>query len=543
MKRRDFLRLSAAVAGGSLLPQCSFRRDPQLNETGIAHILPTVSHERILLKVSFHAPTDGTPQLGIDGRTVTGVRTDSGGRFWSFDVDQLQASQRYELTLSDAGGRVLHGPWALSTFPSPRARPATARLLVFTCAGGHEALRDYSSPRLEPIFQSTLVRTRLLERGLAFQPDAVLANGDHVYWDLRSSSSRGLGRSPFAWWVAGRFERGRAVIGTENETVLHRAVGPQIADLYGTRCQSVPMFFVRDDHDYFENDEATEELVTFPPDAFMLRLARATQHMYYPEFLPDVARPSDLPGASAPDRPPLVSESFGTLRFGTLLEVLMYDCRGFVSLSGESAGFVPPPAERWIIQRMAAPEVDHVVNMPSTPPGWSAGKWLEWYPDLLDESGRLVTSPPKLHWQPGWQTQHDRLLSAASGMAGRIPLFLGGDLHCIAAGTIARSGTQDWSGNPVVSILPGSLGTSTRGWPSSFRGIGATPPSGLEVEETIAPIEENGFCLVDFTPEEVEVRFFRWHPSQGVDAIATLEPFHRLRLTRPPADRAAAQMG
>jgi hypothetical protein len=47
---------------------------------------------------------------------------------------------------------------------------------------------------------------------------------------------------------------------------------------------------------------------------------------------------------------------------------------------------------------------------------------------------------------------------------------------------------------------------------------------------------------VDFTPEEVEVRFFRWHPSQGVDAIATLEPFHRLRLTRPTADRATARM-
>jgi len=28
------------------------------------------------------------------------------------------------------------------------------------------------------------VRNRLLRRGLSFQPDAMIANGDHVYWDL-----------------------------------------------------------------------------------------------------------------------------------------------------------------------------------------------------------------------------------------------------------------------------------------------------------------------------------------------------------------------
>jgi hypothetical protein len=235
-----------------------------------------------------------------------------------------------------------------------------------------------------------------------------------------------------------------------------------------------------------------------------------------------------------------VGESFGTLRYGTLLEMLMYDCCGFISLTGESAGLVPESVERWILSRVAARDTDHLVQMPSTPPGWSAGKWLEWYPDVLDEeAARLVTSRPKPYWQSGWRAQHGRLLSAASAMPGRIPLFLGGDLHCIAAGKIARSGNHDWRRNPVVSILPGSLGTSTRGWPSSVRGIGATPPNGLEVEEVISPIEENGFVLADFTPTAVELRFFRWHPSQGIDAIPTLEPFHQLRLTRPPA-RAAA---
>ena len=58
------------------------------------------------------------------------------------------------------------------------------------------------------------------------------------------------------------------------------------------------MFFIQDDHDYFDNDEATDDIITFPPTHFMLQLARATQQMYYPEFLPDVARPRGLAWSS-----------------------------------------------------------------------------------------------------------------------------------------------------------------------------------------------------------------------------------------------------
>ena len=54
-----------------------------------------------------------------------------------------------------------------------------------------------------------------------------------------------------------------------------------------------------------------------------------------------------------------------------------------------------------------------MVQMPSTPVGWSAGKWGEWYPDLLEESGKLGTTKKKPYWQEGWNRQHDRLLEAA----------------------------------------------------------------------------------------------------------------------------------
>ena len=53
-------------------------------------------------------------------------------------------------------------------------------------------------------------------------------------------------------------------------------------------------------------------------------LARATQLMYYPEFLPDAARPRGLPWSSAADRPDGVSETFGTIRYGRLAEILLY---------------------------------------------------------------------------------------------------------------------------------------------------------------------------------------------------------------------------
>ena len=77
---------------------------------------------------------------------------------------------------------------------------------------------------------------------------------------------------------------------------MQRAVGPQIADLYGTMLRSLPVFFLQDDHDYFEDDAADDFVVTFPPDPFMLELGRATQHLYYPEFLPDADRPLGLAG-------------------------------------------------------------------------------------------------------------------------------------------------------------------------------------------------------------------------------------------------------
>ena len=182
----------------------------------------------------------------------------------------------------DAAGRPLGDAWPLRTFPDPQDKPDKLRLAIYTCAGGH----DINGTHL-PI--ST--RVRLLKRALSFAPDALIANGDHVYWDLRTARAKQSGASPKAEGFAGRFDRVAPVLGNPNEAVLKRAVGPQIVPLYGVLCRSTPVFFLQDDHDYFENDEADDRFVSFPPDPFMLAAARASQKLYYPEFLPDANRP------------------------------------------------------------------------------------------------------------------------------------------------------------------------------------------------------------------------------------------------------------
>ncbi|HEY7844004.1 MAG TPA: hypothetical protein VID30_10025, partial [Bradyrhizobium sp.] len=405
--------------------------------------------------------------------------------------------------------------------------------MIYTCGGGHDGLNQ-GLPEGKINWLPSALRRRLLARGLSFKPDALIANGDQIYWDLRAPrASKSSGASPLGKQLAGTFDRAQPVFGTANETVFRCATGAQIIPQYGALLRSTPVFFMQDDHDYFDNDEATDDIITFPPDAFMLALARATRQLYYPEYLPDRNRPPGLPGASAPDRAPGVAEAFGTLRYGKLAEILLYDVRRTVTLAGPSAVFLDGTVENWLRSRMTDREMIHVVNIPSNPPGWSAGKWGEWYPDILSRDGKLTTDVQKPYWQSGWLKQHDRLMAEVAAMPGRIPLVVSGDLHAIAEGRMQRSGALDFGKNPVVVILSGPLGTGDRGWASAFRGIGATPSTHLTMVEDLKPIEENGFILADFTRDGITVRYFRFsYHTQSADVIDTLEPFRVTELIR-----------
>ena len=535
--RRRFLAGSAGALGAAVFGRLPLDllaeqgAPPAVDDwdTGrVRHLLPAVSDSRLLLKASFDGPLSAAPTLRIGSAGVTGRMNDTAGEYWQFYATGLEPARRYELSLVGAGGASLCEPWPLSTFPARDATPERLRMLFFTCAGGpggtYGGIGDRSG------FLPTAIRNRLLRRALSFQPDAAVANGDHIYWDLHTWQGENAGQlSP-----AGRtsnFDYSASVFGAGNEAAMKAAAGPQIVPVYGTDFRSTPICFLQDDHDHWENDAVTDEIANFPIPWFQLQLARATQQLYYPEFLPDAGRPAGLPWSGTSDRGDL-SESFGTLRYGNLTEILLYDVRRTVSLSGPNAVFIDRQVESWLHERTRSTDTRHLVHAPSNPFGWSAGKWGEWYPDVLDrESGVLTTAIEKGYWQEGWLRQHDRLVEAIAGQRERVPLVVSGDLHAIGMGRMHRAGALNLNARPVTTVLSGPIGTSVRGFPSVVRGVGATPPAHLDMEESVAPIEDHGFTIADFLPDRIVLRQFRWDVDrQPLDAIDALEAFHTVEL-------------
>ena len=541
VKRRDFLRGSASGMAGAWMstwPWQQLAAQQALNpvvddwDSGqVRHLLPAVNESQFLIKASFTRAAAEMPQLrirnGASSRVVNGYQNDTGGEFWQFQAAELQSDTEYPLSLQDSRGNQLCEPWPLSTFPAPEQNPERVRVLFYTCAGGPEGEYFDIGDRRGNLPIS--IRRRLLKRGLSFSPQAAIANGDHIYWDLHTWQGEQEGELSAAG-RASNFDFASRVMGGSNEEAMKLAAGPQIVPLYGTDFRSTPVYFLQDDHDHWENDSP----LTYPVPWFQLQLARTTQQLYYPEFLPDATRSSGLPYSSSSVRGDL-SESFGTLRYGQLLEVLLYDVRRTLSVGALNAGFLDSNVEDWLVHRTASSDTRHLVHVPSNPPGWTAGKWGEWYPDMLHpESGELTTQIPKPHWQQGWLNQHDRIMQSLADMKHRNPLVIAGDLHATGVGIMHGAGNLDFSDNPITNILCGPVGTSIRGFPSVVRGVRAAPSQYLDFEEKVVPFEQHGFTLVDFEQDKIVVKLFKWDVnSQPLDAIDTLQPYHTVELDRP----------
>ena len=197
----------------------------------VRHLLPTVSDSRILVKASFERPLSAVPTLRVGSREVAGRMNDTQGEYWQFYAADLQPNRRYSLSLAGGDGRALCEPWDLSTLPSPDARPERFRVLFFTCAGGTSGTYEGIGQRSG--FLPTHIRNRLLRRALSFEPDAAVANGDHIYWDLHTW----LGENPGGLSGAARtsnFDFSATVLGHNNETAMKAAAGPQIVPVYGS---------------------------------------------------------------------------------------------------------------------------------------------------------------------------------------------------------------------------------------------------------------------------------------------------------------------
>jgi hypothetical protein len=142
--RREFLRGSGAVTLAASVPadlfaQTATQRTGATWDAGsLLHLLPTVSDTRMLIKASFAAPLSDAPTLQVGGTAIRGRMADTRGAHWHFYATDLAPGRPYRLSLAGKAGRALCEPWELATFPSPQAQPERFRLLIYTCAGGHE---------------------------------------------------------------------------------------------------------------------------------------------------------------------------------------------------------------------------------------------------------------------------------------------------------------------------------------------------------------------------------------------------------------------
>ena len=505
LQRRSLLKwLSAALPASFSHIALAGRADD------IRHILPTVTDTVFSISVSVAKPRSAL-DLSVDGKTVAGTRIDSKGRFWSFTAEGLTPARTYELQLSDNNG-AFGDPWPLRTFPHHDSAAETFKLLAFTCAGGADGL---GLPGKQ-FFKPHRFRQKLFAEGLGQQPHAVIAIGDHIYYDLRGEEHPAIGRNSrwlkyfsgkYFSWFYGSFDRSKPVIGTENEEVLIRIGDEQIASLYGTRFRSTPIYFLSDDHDYFENDDAEPEMVTFPPDDFSRAAHAAMADLYYPT----------LPGASRPEW----RRAFGSLRYGRLFEASLYDCAGHLSV-GENAKLIPEEAEQWLTDRIKHSSATHYAMVPSHPFGWTAGKWREWYPDVVAPpgftgvvtnelmtgvQGDLSVEAQKYFWQKGWWEQHQRLMTALASRQKGSGMIFSGDIHAQGAVSIKSSGDLTFE-PPVTSFLVGPVSTSDGTWPSAARGIVANTPKWLSIDELLVTQEVNGFALFEFTTSTAAARLF-----------------------------------
>ena len=511
--RRDLLKTAAVGTVFGSLSCASDDRGDGWHRGELRHLLPTASHQAFNIKTSFQTPLDEPPILLVDGREIPGERQDSIGRFWAFRVGGLAPNQEFRLELRRnrrAGADALCEPWPLRTFPSPEDHPDRLRIASFTCAGGPNL--PIPGYLFEP-FKPAAYRRRLFDLMLEERPDLVIANGDHVYFDLPAMSR--LRENPivnalsgFVRGMAAAFDPSRPVLGTPNELALATVGDDQIASIYGVRFRSTPIFFITDDHDYFDNDDATTERVTFPPDAFHQSLRNTLQKLYFPEFIVERDPAQDFPGLSTHDAVRL-STHFGEIRFGDLFAGLLYDCGGYLSLGAEARLF-PESVERWLLSRTQIEDTQHLIHFPSHPIGWTAGKWREWYRDLLTSDGAIVAevlrdkNGNKFMWQEGWWNQHQRLVRALTSQSRRTPVMVSGDLHALGATRIERSGELDLQENPLYSILSGPVGVGDVGWPSRARGVQARTPEDLVVSNLLELDERNGFSLLEFDRDQAE---------------------------------------
>ncbi len=514
ISRRNLLKLTAAASATTMLGCSTQAHTDGWQQGSVQHILPLASANSFNIKVSFTEPQSGV-KLKVNNSHHVGVQEDSAGRFFSFVIKNLTPATQYQLQLDNLEHLPLCDNWPLKTLPALDADVKKLTLACFTCAGGPDWPVIWDKHGFKPVSY----RKALFNILLKDKPDVVIANGDHIYWDFHSwveNRESWLAKTAMQKMLdmKGQFDESLPVMGSLNEQTLINIADEQLAGIYGVAFRSTPILFITDDHDYFDNDDSTPQKTTFPPNQFHQDLRDTLQRFYFPEFIVQTDDEKNLPGVFE-KQGALFNKQYGRLRFGKLLDTLLYDCGGAISLTGKDARLVPQKVEDWLLTQTNNEDTHHLIHAPSHPLGWTAGKWREWYPDLLESSGSLLAqvtsdnSHEKYNWQSGWWHQHQRLCESMSSQKKRKAVCVSGDLHLLGSGTIYQSAELDLSLNPVVSILSGPVGVGDLGWLSHARGVTAEHPKRVKVENVLKPVERNGYTLLQVSQKDIHVKQFQ----------------------------------
>ena len=130
------------------------------------------------------APLTAPPTLRVGTTTVRGRMNDTAGECWQFYAAGLAPGAPLPALAHRRQRHVALPAVGALDVPVARRQPrALPRAVLHLRRRTTSAPAGYGQPSGN---LPTALRNRLLRRGLSFQPDAAVANGDHVYWDLHA---------------------------------------------------------------------------------------------------------------------------------------------------------------------------------------------------------------------------------------------------------------------------------------------------------------------------------------------------------------------
>jgi len=246
----------------------------------VRHILPQFDHRQLLMHVSFDEVQVEDPILFVNEKKAKVQSTSSSRKFFKFYINNLIPSTNYTLQIKSEGDIPITDPWEINTFPHPDSTVNDVRILKYTCAGGIS-----ESFFGQEVFLDMRYRRALLERALEENPRIVIANGDHIYWDQKTSEKSLLQRLlKFRRnRMYGALDLNQSMKSERNQSIFKNIMDDQIVELYGCLLREKSVYFITDDHDLLENDDAIKEkgIVSFPPEDYMTNASNLIQEMYY----------------------------------------------------------------------------------------------------------------------------------------------------------------------------------------------------------------------------------------------------------------------